>query len=149
MADVYTATADAVPLVAATAKTVMQLTAPATTRARIRELQICFDGVTASNPPGLVEILTQTTAGTATVATPAPADPAAPASLITASRNATVEPTAGTVLQSWRISPNGGVLLIPFPTWEEQLVLAASGRIGVRCTFAQAVNVNVSLTFLV
>jgi hypothetical protein len=148
VSDIYTASADDVALAAATAKTVLQIAAPATLRGRIRELQVSLDGVTAANAPGLVELLTQTTAGTMTATTPAPHDPAAPASLVTAAFNATVEPTAGTVLKRWRLTPVGGLFLIPFPLVEEQPVLAASGRIGVRLTYGAVVNANVSLTFL-
>jgi hypothetical protein len=148
VADIYTASADAVALAAATAKTVLQIAAPATIRGRVRELQISLDGVTAANPPGLVELLTQSTAGTMTAVTPAPHDPAAPASLVTAAKNATAEPTAGTVIKAWRLTPVGGVLVLPFGFEEERPVLAASGRIGVRCTFSAIVNVNASLTFL-
>lgn len=148
MADVYVASADGVALAAATAKTVLQITAPATIRARLRELTIGLDGVTAANPPGLVELLTQSTAGTMSATTPAPVDPAAPASLVTASFNATVEPTPGTVVRRWRVTPVGGLFVLPFPFDSEQLVLPASGRLGIRCTFSAIVNVNASLTYL-
>ena len=98
MADKYVCNADAVALAAATAKTVLQIATPSTTRARVCQLVVGFDGVTAANPPVLVELLRQTTAGTMTAQTPAPLDSAAPTSLATGSKNASAEPTADTVL---------------------------------------------------
>ena len=147
--DVYTASVDNVALAAATAKTVLQVATPATLRAVVREMQVSFDGVTASAVPGLVELLLQTTAGTASANTPAPHDAAAPASLVTASQNATVEPTAGTVIRRFRISPYGGLLIARFDGLDgmEPIRLPVSGRLGLRCTFAAIVNVNASLTF--
>jgi hypothetical protein len=148
MADKYSVTADAVALTAATAKTVLQIATPATTRARVCEVVIGFDGVTAANTPVLVELLRQTTAGTSTATTPAALDPGAPASLATAGRNHTAEPTAGTVIKSWRVTPVGGLLVIPF-YGDEQPVVGVSSWMGLRCTAAQAVNVNAQITFLV
>ena len=145
--DVYTASVDAVALVAATAKTVLQVATPATKRGRLLELQVSFDGVTAGNSPVLVELLRQTTAGTMTANTPNPHDSAAPASLLTASTNATAEPTAGVVLKRWRITPNGGVLVLPEGDPVRNAVIPVSGFLGIRCTAAQVVNVNASLTF--
>jgi hypothetical protein len=147
MSDVYVASRDAVALVAATAKTVLQIATPATLRARVRGVQISLDGVTAANVPGLVELIRQTTAGTMSALTPAPVDSSAPASLVTASHTATAEPTAGTVLWAKRLTPNGGLLELPIFD-VDQIVVPISGFLGLRCTFAQVVNVNASVTFL-
>lgn len=144
--DVYTANRDAVALAAATAKTVIQIVTPATLRCVIRELLISLDGTTAANAPGLVELLTQTTAGTMSALTPNPQDIAAPASLVTAQHTATVEPTAGTVIRSFRLTPYGGALPLRFDG-VEGIKLPISTRIGIRCTFGAIVNVNASLTF--
>lgn len=148
MADSYVASIDGVALAAATAKTVLQIATPATVRALVEDIQVSLDGVTAANTPGLVELLRQTTAGTMTALTPAPVDSAAPASLVTASHTATAEPTAGTVLRRWRITPNGGLFELPTPWGTSQLRVPVSGFLGIRCTFAQVVNVNASIQFL-
>ena len=148
MADYYTAVSDATALAAATAKTVLQIATPSTIRARVRELQISFDGVTSANPAGLVEIVRQTTAGTMSAVTPNPLDSAAPASLATASRAATVEPTTTVTVREFRITPFAGLLVFQFVDDKDQIVVPISGFLGIRCTFAQIVNVNASLTFL-
>ena len=147
MADKYVANADAVALAATTAKTVLQIATPATIRARICALTVGFDGVTAANPAVLVELLRQTTAGTMTGVTPAALESGAPASLVTAQKTATAEPTASTVIQTWRLTPIGGLLVIPF-YGDEQPTLGVSSWMGIRCTASAIVNVNASLTFL-
>jgi hypothetical protein len=149
VSDTYVASQDGVALAAATVKTCLQIATPATVRAKIRGFSISFDGVTAANVPGLVEILRQTTAGTMTALTPAPVDSSAPASLATASHTATAEPTAGTVIWRRRITPNGGLFEMYWPDDKDQLVVPISGFLGIRCTFAQVVNVSPSLEFIV
>lgn len=145
--DKYSATADGVALVAATAKTVLNLATPASIRARITGIQVSFDGVTAGNVPALVELLRQTNAGTTTSVTPVAFDPAAPSSLCTAGKNASVEPTGTTVIRSWRVSPNGGVLIVPL-LGADMVTMPVSGFLGIRCTAAQVVNVNAEISFL-
>lgn len=147
MADKYVTSADAVALTAATAKTVLQIATPANLRARVTEISVGFDGVTASNPAVLVELVRQTTAGTATAQTPAPIDPAAPASLVSSLRNHTAEPGSGTVIKSWRLTPVGGLLVIPF-YGDEQPVVGISSWLGIRCTASAVVNVNANINFL-
>jgi hypothetical protein len=146
MADVYHASQDGVALAAATAKTVLQIATPSTIRCRVLGFSVALDGV-AANVPGLVEVLRQTTAGTMTALTPAPVDSAAPASLATASHTATAEPGSGTVVFRRRITPNGGYVEI---RWQEQdqVVMPVSGFLGIRCTFANVVNVTASFWFL-
>lgn len=150
MGDTYTASRASVALAAATGKTVLQITTPSTIRALVREFSVSFDGVTAAAVPGLVELVTQTSAGTMSALTPAPVDPAAPASLVTAQHTATVEPTTVTVVKQWLISPYGGLAVFRFDGIDgrESIPLPISSRLGVRCTFAAIVNVTPSLTFL-
>lgn len=146
MADIYTASVDGVALAAATAKTIIQLVTPATARMELLELDISLDGVTAAAVPGLVELITQTTAGTMSALTPTQDDTAAPASLVTAQHTATAEPTTGTLLmRKWRVSPYGGLGVFRF----DGLKLNVSSRLGLRCTFAAIVNVTANLTYRV
>ena len=122
-------------LTAATPKTLLQLVAPATRKLALKEIHVGFNSTTTTDAPVLVELLRQTSAGTMTAATPAPDDSSDPAALASAARTATAEPTAGTVLRTWRISPVGGGLLIQFPLGDEPVV-NVSERIGLRCTSA-------------
>jgi hypothetical protein len=147
MSDKYVAVADGVALTAATPKTVLQIATPSTIRARVCEVVVGFDGVTASDAPVLVELVRQTSAGTGTAVTPLPLDPAAPASLPTALKNHSAEPSGPTVLRAWRVTPAGGLFVVPF-IGDEQPVVGASGWLGVRCTAAVGVNANAQLVYL-
>ncbi len=145
--DKYVASADGVALVAATAKTVVNIASPATARFRVTGVEVSFDGVTAGNTPVLVELVRQTNAGTVTAVTPVPVDSAAPAALGTAGKNATVEPTGPTVIKSFRLSPNGGTAFVPL-VGADMITVPVSGFFGIRCTAAQNVNCNAEISYL-
>lgn len=126
-------------LAAATVQTLVQFVAPATARLRVVEVSISFDGVTATAVPVDVDLLRQTTAGTASAGTVVKWDEADPAPSPTSQVAFTVEPTAGDVLSSWDVTPYGGLLVVQYAEGREPVV-AASGRIGLRANAAAIVN---------
>jgi hypothetical protein len=136
MATPYKVGATGQSTTAATAKTLIQVVAPATRRVLIKEVSIGFASTTSSDGAALVELVRQTTAGTVTSSTPLLNDPAATAALSSGAINATVEPTTTDVLRSWNVPVQGGLLIYQMPLGEEILV-AASGRIGLRVTAPQ------------
>lgn len=131
---------------AAAAETMIQIVAPSTHRLEIVRWSVALDGVTASNVPGDVELLRQTTAGTASAFTPKKLDEADPAPQATAQTIFTAEPTAGDILDVWHLTPNGGALEVVYDEGYRPIV-AASGRIGLRATFANAVNVMAKIWY--
>lgn len=132
-------------LTAATVKTCVQYVAPSTGEVRIRAWGISLDGVTAANVPGDVDLLRQTTAGTASALTPVDWENGARTAGGTAQKTFTVEPTAGNVLHPAQVTPNGGL----YECWygDDGPKVPASGRIGIRANFAN--NVNASVWMLV
>jgi hypothetical protein len=144
--DAYVLNTDTVAVVSSVTKTVAQIATPSTQRVKIISLSVAFDGA-ASAKPAKVDLLRQTTSGTATSATPLPLDPNAPASLTTCTKSATVEPTAGVVLYSWYVTPNGGLFNINFVSGEEP-VIDESDRMGVRITSNSDCNAIVTIGFL-
>jgi hypothetical protein len=144
--DLYTVKSASTALSASTTKTLLQIITPSSIRARLANLHVSFDGSTAGQAI-LVELLTQTTAGTST-ATPAinPTDPAAPASLVTAGSNHSAEPTAGIVELTRFVRPDGGSIDIPFYA-ERMPTIPISGRLGVRVTTAVGVTPNATAEF--
>lgn len=141
--DCYEATAQDVALSGGTAKTVLQLTTPSTIRARLSMMELSFDGVTAGNTPVLVQLLFQTSTGTGTSITPNPMDPGAPASLVTAVKDFSVEPTAGTVIRPFRITPYGGLWNYPWAE-SERPYMPISTRVALKLTAASSQPVNVT-----
>lgn len=131
-------------LAAATAETVIQLVA-GTKRCQVVAWGVSFDGVTAANVPGDVELLRQTTAGTATPFTPLEWDEGDTASIATAQYHFTVEPTSTDILHPTQVTPNGGLFEVDYG--DRGPWVAASGRIGIRATFANVVNVTAWLRF--
>jgi hypothetical protein len=149
-----TATGGAVGLVAATAKTLVLVAAATANPPSLVEVQISFDGVTASAVPVLVELVSGTgaTAGTNTAQTPKQLRgwPAAP-SQTTGAHTYTAEPTVQLVNRKWDITPNGGMLVLQFPLGREPtgLVTAATDAKtwSLRATAPAAVNAHAYIEF--
>ena len=139
-------TATAVALVANTVQTLLQIVTPSTRRARLLRAGISFDGVAASDVPVTVDLILQTSGGTASAMTPVALDPADPAALVTALKTFTAEPTnaggdAIVVAGPWFVTPNGGLWV---PEWPQGLdvLMAISTRVGIRAKApTNAVNV--------
>lgn len=149
-----TATAGAMALAAATAKTAVAVIAGSTTAPALSELSISFDGVTASAVPVLVELCesTQAGAGTTTAQTPIQTRGWPPsASVSSAAQTYTAEPTVLTVARKWLLSPNGGLMVVQFPMGKEPTGLITASAAGkawaVRLTAPAIVNVHVTVEF--
>lgn len=136
-------TAAEVALVAATAKTVAQLAAPANQSVAVHGLSVTFDGVSNTAEPVLIELLRQTTAGTSTARNPLKTKDTSTALQTTGGVNFTAEPTAGDVLRVFHVHPQAGAV-IPLPL-EREIVIAGGGRLGVRMTAPANVNTVVTI----
>ena len=130
----YTGKTAAIALAAATAKTLLELTAGAADQVKIKEWWVEFDGVTATAVPALVEVLrfSASMTGTATPPTGVPKDAADGAVAATLKHNATGEGTAGVVLYRHNVPPTSGKHVL-FPLGDE-IVVPLSGMIGIRVT---------------
>lgn len=133
----YTAVTPEVALVAATAKTVLEITAGSTLTLDVSEWWIEFDGVSGTGQPVVVEILRKTAAATTSSLTPRSKDQQADV-LATAGYNATGEGTAGDVLYRFNIHPQGGKHVM-FPLGDE-IVVQKSGILAIKATAPDAVN---------
>lgn len=145
----YTATSGSVALAAATAKTVLNIIAPATFGIDLRYYTISFDGVTASNVPVLCELCssTQATAGT-TGSTPTVNQHHGRAITagFTAGAGYSAEPTVLTVLDAYTLSPNGGVVLRDYPPNEGPDQDVSKG-LAIRLTAPAIVNGRITMKF--
>lgn len=117
-------------LAADTAETVLQLTAAAQHRIKIKGFSVTLAGTSARDL--IVRVLRQGTAGTSgTSVTPVKVDPAAAETIQTgAATNFSAEPTAGDVLQYKRLQSGYEK---SFPLGQELLV-PGGGRIAVEVT---------------
>lgn len=129
-----------VSLTAATAKTVLQVFAPANQRVKIKGWGVYFDGTSVSAEPVQIQLIRQTNAGTMSAVTPAKSDDSLPETVqSSASVDASAEPTNGDVLQYRNIHPQSGyehVYGIGDEDW-----IKGGGRVAIRCTAPAAVNV--------
>lgn len=137
-------TEGAVALAAATAKTVLNVVAPAGKNFKVVEFAIGFDGVAASAVPVVVELCrsTQAGAGSSSAATlrRSSGDPSVTADSA-ATKNYSAEPTVLTPVREYLLTPNGGLLVIPFPLGREAESVVAQA-LCLRCTAPAIVNLR-------
>lgn len=129
---------------AATAETVIEVTAAANHRAHITKTIVSFKGKTVTNEPVTVELIRIGTTGTGTSGTATKVDPDMSETLQTSFKHTmTVEPTGITVLETYYIHPQG--LLVEYLPIEAPIPIPGGDLWGVRCTADEAVTVGVSL----
>ena len=133
-----------VALVAATAKTVVEVTAGANHRALIHQIGFFFDAISVTAEPVVVELIRIGTTGTGSAGTPVKVDPDMSETLqVDFKYNMTVEPTGIVVLKRYNIHPQSGYEVIlpldrPFP-------LPGGDLMGLRFTAPAVVNVIVNI----
>lgn len=128
-----------ISLVNATLKTLVQVVTGATRRLKITEIGCSFASVTSTDPPVLLQLRLQTTAGTMSANTPLIQDQQDPAAIFTAQDTATVEPTDGGALNAgpWKVTPIGGTFVYQFPAGQEP-IMKVSTRVGLTATSGAA-----------
>lgn len=130
-----------IAVTAATAKTVLQLVAAANHRVLVREFGIFVQGVVATDTPGKVELMLQSTAGTSSALTLVKEDTDNGETLqTTAVHTCTAEPTTTTTRFSCFVHPQRG-FIYRWPK-DRELVILGGERLGIRCTFAQNQTVD-------
>lgn len=135
----------AVTLVAATAKTILSVIAPAQFGADLLQFEIGFDGITATDKAVAVELVRYTADGTGTPGTIAQQSGRVITAGFTTKYNYTVEPTGATVIRRWSLTPIGGTVLFDFG--DRTPDCDVSQLLGIRCTApTNPVNVNATMT---
>jgi hypothetical protein len=134
----------AVALATGVAKTILAAIAPATFGLDWLALELGFDGVTATDKAILVELMRYTTDGTGTAATVAQVAGPRITAGFTAKYNYSAEPTVGTVLDRWSLTPIGGTGLIDFG--DKSYDCDLTQLLGVRLTApTNTVNANATM----
>lgn len=147
-------TSSAVALSAATAKTALMILTTANFGGELKKFRVGFDGVTASAVPVLVEVVRSTNA---TNSTPGTANTNESANIsqaygravtagFTAFSASTTEPTVLTVLESFLLTPAGGLLVYDYALGSEYECDVSAG-LGLRLTAPATVNARASMTF--
>ena len=140
-------TAD-IALVAATAKTILNVINAANGLIRIIEFAVSFDGIAAAAEPVTVELCksTQATAGTSTAHTILQSGGPTRTVQATGARAYTAEPTVLTVLKRWLVHPQTGIVL-QFPLGRETEQVTTADGLCLRCTAPAAVNAQGYIEF--
>lgn len=129
-----------VSLSAATAKTVLNVIAPASKGVTVVAWKIDFDGVTAGAEPVLIELCRSTQAGAGTSSAATPRRKRGPAGTVGASaaKNYTVEPTTITLIEDYAVDPYKGLFAIQYPLGREADVFAEGALLRLTAPAAVA-----------
>lgn len=122
-----------------TLNTVLQVVAAANHRTKVQGWGISIKGTSATDPPVLVTVVRQTTAGTMTAGaagTDISKKNSADTETIqtTVQKNATAEPTLGDIIESFEVHPQTGYRVF-YPMGQE-IVIPGGGRLGFRVASA-------------
>lgn len=129
-----------ISLIAATAKTAIEIAAASNHRCLIHEITVMFKGVTVTNEPVTVELTSFAASGTGTAGTSRKFDPDYSEAIQTGFEyNHTAEPASQTVLKTWAIHPQSGIIY-PLPI-NRPIPVPGGDFLGVRCTADDAVTV--------
>lgn len=144
-------TGTAVALAAATAKSVIGVSAPAQFGVDLKKYRISFDGVTASAVPVYIELCYATFAtnppGTASTSLTVQQGYGRTITAgFTAARNWTTEPTVLTVIDNFNLTPNGGLVIYDIPLGDTPDSAVSQGFV-LRMTAPAVVNVHAALWF--
>lgn len=148
MLSIYDAPGAVSALAAATAKTVIAVTAPAQFGANWIAYEISFDGATSTATPARIELCTFTaaTAGTNTAVTIVNSAGQRVTTGFTAGTNYTVEPTVLAPFKTFYLPVYGGTGIIQFTPGQEPDSAVSQG-FAIRVTAPAVVNCNASMRF--
>lgn len=123
----------------ANGKTILQVVAASNHRVKVQGWGISIKGTSATDPPVLVQVLRQTTAGTMTAGsagTDISLKNKADDETIqtTVQKNATAEPTSGDIIESFEVHPQTGYRVF-YPMGQE-VIIPGGGRLGFKVTSA-------------
>lgn len=141
----------AVALSAATAKSILGIKSAADFGVDLKKWRVAFDGVTLSNVEVLCELCY------ATFATNGPGTNSTSVTVrqgygrvitptATAAANWTTEPTALTVIESFLLTPAGGLVLYDYPLGDTPDSAVSEGFV-IRCNAPNAVNVRATMWY--
>lgn len=144
-------TGGAVALTAATAKSILGVSAPSSFGIDLQSVEVGFDGVTAGAAPVLVELCYCTFGANApgtnsTSVTPTQIYGRAITVGATAAKTWTTEPTTITVISEKLLTPYGGLVIYDWPLGRTPDSAVSNGFV-IRCTAPAAVNVRATMVF--
>lgn len=123
---------------ASTAKTVLQIVAPAQQRVRIHNFCISFAGTSGTDNPALIRWVRQTTAGTMSALTLVKQDGDADETIqTTAQADATIAPTTTDVMRRFRCHPQGNFAW-DFGGRNSDFIVTGGERFGLEITLGAA-----------
>lgn len=131
---------------AATVETLIQLLTVANHRAALTGYGLGSRGTSNTEAPGTINILRQTSAGTAGVLTLNKTQDTISETLLTTGRSVfTVEPTPGSILYSNSLHPQASFDIKD--AFGREFIIGGAGRMGIRASFVDVQTLDTYLLF--
>lgn len=143
---VFTVTVTEEAVAPAAVETIIQAVAGAARGLDLIRWSLSLNGVTPTDAPARVQLCRMMSAGTSTLVTPVKMDAAADAVAATARTAFTAEPTLGDVLETYALTPYGGLIVMDYAP-DSRIRVAANNRLGLRVLASAAVNVSAYMVF--
>ena len=139
-----------IALVAATAKTVLQIKAPTNQRIKVYSFSIFFKDTISSDTPVEVQLIRQSTAigGTPTALVAIKNDLGVAETIQTTAAiygTSPTEPTTTDIRKMLKVHPQSGYEVIY--SFGQELLISGGGRLGIVVTAAQAQSADVQIDF--
>lgn len=134
------------PVASGAVETILQVVSSASKGVEVVRWSVSMNGTNPSDTPVRVQILRVSSAGSSTAFTPLKIDPRDDSALATARTAHTAEPTPGDVLETYLVTPYGGLLYVSYAP-DERIFVPTNGRIGIRVLSTTALNVSAHLVF--
>ena len=140
------ASSQATAMVAATAKTIIQLVAPTNQILAVTGYGVGGRGISNTQAPGLVEFVRQTDAGTGSGLTTRKKQPSRAETLQAAAQeDITVEPTTTDIVRNHTVHPQTDLEIRD--GFGNEMEVEGGGRLGIRGTWADAQTVDAYIDF--
>ncbi len=133
-------------MVAATVQTLIQLLAVANHRVALLGYGIGGEGTSNTEVPGVIDILRQSTAGTASALTLVKLQETISETLLTTGQeDVTVEPTPGDILRTHTVHPQAALDIRD--AFSREIIMGGAGRLAMRAEYTQAQTVDAYMDF--
>lgn len=131
---------------AATVETLIQLLAAANHRVALLGYNLGGNGTSNTEGPGLIQIVRQTTAGTASALTLVKGDDSIAESLLTTGQELfTAEPTLGDILRPHTVHPQASISIMD--SFSREYIMGGGDRIAMRANYPEAQTLDAGMDF--
>lgn len=146
---IYSATTEGEETTNVNPETLLAVLGSTTTKSKLIEWGVAFDGVLSTEAPVIVNLYQITSAGTSTGAVEVPWDRSAVVAQCTAFHSFTVEPTKGNRIACYELHPQGDRHVMQYPLGREPVISDGSAAQGIAIVVETALTTLNAVAYMV